>query len=84
MNYHTEIDKFKSLVSDYLRLLGDKAFTALHIGVGVMSSMGINPPDAVAERLQILKDAKLPGAMLFNKINTYDDEYCKVISDFAE
>ena len=84
MNYHTEIDKFKSLVSDYLRLLGDKAFTALHIGVGVMSSMGINPPASVAERLQILKDAKLPGAMLFNKINTYDDEYCKVISDFAE
>ncbi|MBR7143941.1 MAG: hypothetical protein IKD10_03270 [Lentisphaeria bacterium] len=84
MNYHTELDKFRSLVSDYLRLLGDQAFSALHIGVGVISSMGENPPEAVAERLQILKNAGLPGAMLFNKINTYTDEYCQVIKEIAE
>ena len=84
MNYHTEVAMFKSLVSDYLRLLGDKACTALHIGVGVMSSMGVNPPEAVMERLLILKDAKLPGAMLFNKINTYTDDYCAVIKSIAE
>jgi len=83
MNYHTELDKFQSLVSDYLRLLGDQAYSALHIGVGVISSMGENPPAAVAERLQILKEAKLPGVMLFNKTNIYNDEYCKVIKEFA-
>ncbi len=83
MNYHTELDKFQSLVDDYLRLLGDHAYKALYIGVGVMSSMGVNPPEAVAERLQILKNAKLPGAMLFNKINTYDDNYCRIIKEFA-
>jgi len=84
MNYHTEVDKFQSLINDYLRMLGKKAFTALHPGVGVMSSMGDNPPAAVAERLKRLKDAGLPGAMLFNKINTYTDEYCQVIKEFAE
>ena len=83
MNYHTELDKFQSLVSDYRRLLGDQAYSALHIGVGVISSMGENPPAAVAERLQILKEAKLPGVMLFNKTNIYNDEYCKVIKEFA-
>ena len=84
MNYHTELDKFQSLVNDYRRMLGEKAYTSLYIGVGVLSSMGENPPAAVAERLQILKDAGLPGAMLFNKINTYTDEYCSVIKSFAE
>ena len=84
MNYHTEVDKFQSLINDYLRMLGKKAFTALHPGVGVMSSMGDNPPAAVAERLKRLKDAGLPGVMLFNKINTYTDEYCQVIKEFAE
>ena len=84
MNYHTELDKFQSLVNDYRRMLGEKAYTSLYIGVGVLSSMGENPPAAVAERLQILKDAGLPGAMLFNKINTYADEYCSVIKSFAE
>ena len=84
MNYHTELDKFQSLVNDYLRLLGEKAYSALHIGVGVMSTMGENSPAAVAERLAILKNAGLSGAMLFNKINTYTDEYCQVINQFAE
>ena len=84
MNYHTELDKFQSLVSDYLRLLGEKAFSALYIGVGVLSSMGENPPEGVAERLAILKNTGLPGAMLFNKINTYTDDYCRVIKQFAE
>ena len=60
------------------------SYKALYIGAGVMSSMGVNPPEAVAERLQILKNAGLPGAMLFNKINTYTDEYCQVIKEIAE
>ena len=84
MNYHTEMFKFESLVQDYLRLLGEKSFRSLYVGVGVLSSMGENPPAEVAKRLQFLKDAKLPGAMLFNKINTYTDEYCKVISELSE
>ena len=84
MNYHTELNKFQSLVNDYLRMLGEKAYSSLHIGVGVISSMGENPPEAVAERLAILKNAGLPGAMLFNKINTYTDGYCQVIKNFTE
>ena len=84
MNYHTQIDMFQSLVDDYLRLLGEKAFSALHIGVGVMSTMGENSPEEVSKRLQILKNAGLPGAMLFNKSNIYNDEYCQVIKALAE
>ena len=78
------IGDYYAHIDDYLRLLGEKAYSALHIGVGVMSSMGENPPAAVAERLQILKNTGLPGTMLFNKINTYTDEYCQVIKEFAE
>ena len=84
MNYHTEMTPFKSLVDDYLRLLEQQAFTALHIGIGVSSSMGENPPEEVAKRLAVLKAARLPGAMLFNKTNIYSDEYCKVLKEFAE
>ena len=83
MNYHTEMTPFKSLVGDYLRLLEQQAFEALHIGIGVSSSMGVNPPAEVAQRLAVLKDAHLPGAMLFNKTNIYSDDYCQVIRDFA-
>ena len=83
MNYHTDIASFRSLLNDYLRLLPDSAPSALHVGVGVQSSMGENLPEAVAERLQILKDAGLPGAMLFNKSNVYSDEYCRMISRIA-
>jgi len=45
--------------------------------------MGVNPPAEVAQRLAVLKDAHLPGAMLFNKTNIYSDDYCQVIRDFA-
>ena len=84
MNYHTQIDMFNSLVQDYLRLLGAKAASALHIGVGVSSTMGVNPPEEIAKRLQILKESNLPGAMLFNKTNVYSDDYCDVLKEFAQ
>ena len=83
MNYHTNMEPFCSLVNDYLRMLQDKAFSALHVGVGISSSMGENPPEEVAKRLDVLKNANLPGAMLFNKTNIYSNDYCQVIKDFA-
>ena len=83
MNYHTEIELFESVLKDHLRLLGEKAWTMLFPGVGVESSMGKNSPEAVAERLQLLKNANLPGAMLFNKSNIYDERFCQVIKAYS-
>ena len=84
MNYHTEIGLFESVLKDHKRLLGDKASQMLFPGVGVESSMGINSPADVAERIAIVKNSSLPGVMLFNKTNIYSDDYCRIIKEYAE
>ncbi len=84
MNYHTDLKLFETVLNDHRRLLGQTASTALHPGVGVISSMGTNSPEALRERLAAVKAAQLPGAMLFNKTNVYDDAYRAVIREFAE
>ena len=83
MNYHTETALFKKVLEDHLRILGPLAPSMLYPGVGVESSMGINPPEAVAERLSLIRQAGLPGAMLFNKTNIYSDEHCRVIREYS-
>ena len=83
MNYHTEIGLFESVLKDHKRLLGDKAVKMLFPGVGVESSMGINSPEEVARRLEIVKNNDLPGVMLFNKTNIYSDDHCRVIREYA-
>ena len=84
MNYHTEIGLFESVLKDHQRLLGDKAAKMLFPGIGVESSMGINSPEEVARRIEIVKNNALPGVMLFNKTNIYSDDYCRVIKEYAE
>ena len=83
MNYHTEIELFKSVLRDHRRILGEKSAKMLFPGIGVESSMGINSPEEVARRIELVKEASLPGVMLFNKSNIYDDNYCQVIKDFS-
>ncbi|MBR2872777.1 MAG: hypothetical protein IKB99_04695 [Lentisphaeria bacterium] len=48
-----------------------------------LCSIGENSPEAVAERLQMLKNANIPGAMLFNKSNIYDERFCQVIKAYC-
>ena len=83
MNYHTDIGLFESVLNDHMRLLGANASRMLYTGIGVESSMGKNPPEAVAQRLQTVREHALPGAMLFNKTNIYDDSCCQLIKDFS-
>ncbi|HOG52128.1 MAG TPA: hypothetical protein PKY10_16185, partial [Lentisphaeria bacterium] len=82
MNYHTDLSLFQTVLNDHVRLLApqrDKLFS----GVGVSSSMGANDPAAIAARLEAVKAAGLPGAVLFNKTNVYNDDYLAVIRDFT-
>lgn len=82
MNYHTDRTLFQSVLDDHLRLMVPHR-AMLFSGVGVSSSMGENSPTAVSDRLEAIREAGLPGAVLFNKSNLYRDEYLTVIRNFA-
>ncbi len=82
MNYHTNLDLFQAVLNDHLRLLTPQ-LGKLFSGVGVSSSMGANDPAAIAARLEAVQAAGLPGAVLFNKTNVYNDDYLAVIRDFT-
>lgn len=82
MNYHTDFALFQAVLADHLRLM-EPHQAMLFSGVGVSSSMGDNPPPAVAARLEAVRCAGLPGAVLFNKSNRYTGEYLAVFRSFT-
>lgn len=81
MNYHTDLSFFKAVLDDHLRLMKPD-LAKLFSGIGVSSSMGKIQPKELAQRLELVKNAKLPGAVLFNKTNIYSDEFLKTIAEF--
>jgi len=83
MNYHTDFALFQSILADYLRLIPEHRET-LFSGVGISSSMGEITPEGAARRLAAIRDAGLPGAVLFNKTNRYSAEFCAVFREFAK
>ena len=83
MNYHTDLALFDSVLADHLRLMGDRK-ELLFSGIGIVSSMGETTPEGAARRLELIRDAQLPGAVFFNKTNVYGKEFLEVFRRFAE
>ena len=82
MNYHTDFMKFKSVLSDHIRLLnGTKV--KLYPGIGVSSSMGVNSPSRIADYLQLVEKRGLNGVVFFNKTNIYSDDYFAVFKRYG-
>lgn len=83
MNYHTDFEFFRSVLADHLRLIPDHR-ERLFSGIGVSCSMGEITPEETARRLETVRAAGLPGAVLFNKTNVYSEEFCGVFREFAK
>jgi hypothetical protein len=82
MNYHTALALFKGVLADHLRLMVDRK-ELLFSGIGIVSSMGETTPEGAAKRLELVRNAGLPGAVFFNKTNVYAKEFLEVFRRFA-
>jgi hypothetical protein len=82
MNYNTVCEYFVDNLRAHLRLLAGTPvkFTS---GLARESSMGLLPPSEFRRRFEALAEAGVESAFIFNKSNTYSDDYLSVIREYA-
>lgn len=78
MNYHLNEKFFTDILNDHVRLLKDTK-VVFYPGIGVLSSMGKNPPEQIEKYICKIKEAGLNGCVFFNKDDVFEPEYESVI-----
>ncbi len=82
MNYHTDSQTFRQLLTDYKRLAGNNLHRVFS-GVGLSSSMGVLTDDALRQHLITVRELGFPGAVIFNKTNIYTENQFTILRESA-